>query len=147
MARVGPLGRVVALVVASGCLGMLVMGLLVNPDPSGVGTHHQLGLVPCGMISRYGIPCMTCGMTTSVAWFVRGRLLASVYVQPMGLAIAFLAGMTFWAALYTAISGRSAHRLLHLVPWRHYLVPLGVLAILAWIWKIAIHLAGCDGWR
>ena len=51
-------------------------------------------------------------MTTSFAWFVRGNLLASLWVQPMGLALAVIVAMTFWLALYMAVSGKPAWRLL-----------------------------------
>ena len=85
-------------------------------------------------------------MTTSFAWFVRGNWLASFYVQPMGFVLAMLAVAIFWAGLYIAVSGRGIHRLLRFIPPRYYGVPLTTWAILAWAWKIYIHLHGLDGW-
>jgi hypothetical protein len=85
-------------------------------------------------------------MTTSFAWFVRGNVLASLYVQPMGTLLAFAAAVTFWAALYIAITGKPVHRLMRTLPSSYYvLVPVGV-GIAAWAWKIFIHLRGTDGW-
>jgi hypothetical protein len=85
-------------------------------------------------------------MTTSFAWFVRGRLLASLYVQPMGAVLAALAGCCVWAGLYLAFTGRPVYRLLYLRPGGHYFLPLLGLGIAAWAWKIFIHLRGIDGW-
>ena len=85
-------------------------------------------------------------MTTSIAWFARGRLLASFYLQPMGFVIAVVAGMTLWAGAYMAMTGRPVHRLLRFLPARYYLLPLFGFWILAWVWKIGIHLTGHDGW-
>jgi len=86
-------------------------------------------------------------MTTSFAWFVRGRLLHSLWVQPMGTVLALLACLTFWAALYVGVTGKPIARLMRMVPSRYYLTPLLTFALLAWAWKIFIHLRGIDGWR
>ncbi len=85
-------------------------------------------------------------MTTSFAWFVRGNLLASLYVQPMGLLLAVLCAMTFWSSLYIALTARPAHRLLARVPLRYSLWPALGLALAAWGWKIWLHARGIDGW-
>ncbi len=45
----------------------------LRPDPSGFGTHQQLGFPPCTIYTYFKIPCPTCGMTTSFAHFVRGE--------------------------------------------------------------------------
>jgi len=86
-------------------------------------------------------------MTTSFAWFVRGNFLASFYVQPMGFVLAVMAAMTFWAALYVAITGKPAYLLLSFVPRRYTLLPLLLFGAAAWGWKIFIHLHGIDGWN
>ena len=145
--RLSVWGRALGLAVAAGCLAVLVVAARTQPSPAGVGTHEGLGLQPCSLLARTGLPCPSCGMTTSFAWFVRGNILASLYVQPMGAVLALLTGWCVWGGLYAAISGRPAHHLLRLVPSRYYLIPLFALAILAWVWKIAIHLGGWDGWR
>jgi hypothetical protein len=85
-------------------------------------------------------------MTTSFAWLAKGNLLASGYVQPMGAILALLAAASVWGGLYIAITARPAHRLLRLLPPRYTLFPLLLMGILAWGWKILIHLNGVDGW-
>lgn len=139
-------GRCSALVIGLGALAVLVVALWLRPDGKGIGTHQQLGLDRCQFEARTGLPCPTCGMTTSFSYFVRGRWLASAYVQPMGTVLAFVAAMTVWGALYVAWSGRPSHRLLRFVPSRYYLVPLFGGIILGWTWKIWIHLKGVGGW-
>ncbi|MGE5612468.1 MAG: DUF2752 domain-containing protein [Bacillota bacterium] len=140
------LERLAALAVALGCLAVLATALILPPSPGGVGTHRGLGLDACSLLVRTGVPCPTCGMTTSFSYFVRGQVLASLYVQPMATVLAFLAALTFWAGLYVAMTGRPGHRLLRSVLPRYYLIPLFTLAVLAWVWKIGIHLTGHDGW-
>ena len=72
--------RMLALSIAVGCLAVLVIAASLPPSRRGFSTHTQLGLQPCQFLSRTGIPCGGCGMTTSFAWFVRGNIAASLYV-------------------------------------------------------------------
>jgi hypothetical protein len=144
--RLGVLHRIVALLVSMACLSVLVTALLVRPNAAGTSTHRQLGLAECQFLRAAGIPCPSCGMTTSFAWFVRGNVLASLWVQPMGTFLAAGAALTFWAALYIAVTGKPVHRLIRGAGGSYYvLVPVGA-AIAAWGWKIFIHLRGLDGW-
>lgn len=139
-------GRLAALAAALGCLAPLVTAALLTPSARGTGSHTALGLASCQFLARTGLPCPTCGMTTSWTWFVRGNLAASLYVQPMGTVLAVLAVCCFWAGLYIAITGRPVYRLLRVLPGRYFFVPLLLFAIAAWGWKIFIHLTGHDGW-
>lgn len=133
-----PLQRLVAAGVAMACLGALVIAATLTPSPTGVETHLALGFDRCGYLTRSGLPCPTCGMTTSFAYFVRGDLARSAVAQPMGALLAFAATMTVWAGAYVAVSGRPAHRLLRLVPPRYYVLPLMALAVAAWAWKMYV---------
>lgn len=139
-------GRLIAAGVAGACLAVLVVAALLEPSRAGSGTHTGLGLNRCDFLARVDLPCPSCGMTTSFSWFVRGNVLASLYVQPMGAVLAMTCAITFWSALYIAISGRPAYRLLQRIPPKYYLVPLFTLAVLGWVWKIVLHAKGIDGW-
>lgn len=132
--------------ISAACLGVLITAAKLQPSPTGVGTHTELGLYQCALLAETNIPCPTCGMTTSFSWFVRGNWLASFYVQPMGFVLAVLTVGGFWLGLYVAATGRGVYRLLQLVPPRYYGVPLVSWTIIAWAWKIYIHLHGLDGW-
>lgn len=138
--------RLLGLGVAFSCLGVLAVAARLPPNPRGMSSHTALGLQPCEFLDRAGLPCPSCGMTTSFAWFVRGNVPASLYVQPMGTVLAALAGACVWAGLYLSLTGRPVYRLLYLRPGRYYFVPLLAVGVAAWAWKILIHLRGIDGW-
>jgi hypothetical protein len=62
----------------------------VTADPSGRGTHQQFGLPPCVVLTLTKLPCPTCGMTTSVAHFVRGRWRESAEANTSGFLTAVM---------------------------------------------------------
>ena len=130
--------RAVCAVLALGALAVLAIAAWLQPDPSGIGTHRALGLAPCGWMVGMGLPCPTCGMTTAFALAARGSFLASAYVQPMGFVLAVGTAATALACLHTALTGgRLAHVLgARLTP--RVVVGLGILALLAWGWKLAL---------
>jgi hypothetical protein len=138
--------RILAACVSIGCIAVLITAVFVRPNPTGMSTHTALGLARCYFLDTSGIPCPSCGMTTSFAHFVRGNIAASLWVQPMGTSLGLGAALTFWAALYIAVTGKPVHRLMRIVPSVYYvLIPMGV-GIAGWAWKIFIHLRGIDGW-
>lgn len=54
------------------------MGAFVlHPDPIGHGTHTQIGLPPCPMVSMFHRPCPGCGLTTSWTSILHGNLPAA----------------------------------------------------------------------
>ena len=138
--------RALALAVALSCLAVLGLAARLPPSPTGIGSHRALGLQSCHFLDTTGLPCPSCGMTTSFTWFARGNLLASLYVQPMGAALAAITACCVWGGLYIALTGRPVYRLLRLIPGRYYLLPLLTLGVLAWGWKTLIQLNGLDGW-
>jgi hypothetical protein len=69
---------------AIGLVAVLGVARLLKPDPRGFGTHTQLGLYPCVFAQVTGVRCPSCGMTTSFAWFVRGRFDRSWQANPVG---------------------------------------------------------------
>lgn len=146
-ARLGVGERLLALVIGLSCGAILAIALTLHPNPNGVGTHAGfVGLQPCRFLDRTGLPCPSCGMTTSFSWFVRGNVLASIYVQPMGFILAVLTCACLWVAFYVAITAKPAHRLLRLLPTHYYLFWILGLAVAAWGWKMFLRLKGLDGW-
>ncbi len=144
--RVSLMPRLLALGVGMTCLAVLWIGAGIQPNPSGMGSHTDLGLTKCQFLGNSGLPCPSCGMTTSFAWFVRGNLAASVYVQPMGALLAMMSAITFWIAFYIALTGRPIHRAARFLSTGRFLFAILLFAALAWAWKIFIHLQGWDGW-
>lgn len=145
-ARLAWTERLLSLGISLGCLAVLVTAAQLTPHPAGMGTHRDLGLYACTFVDRTGLPCPSCGMTTSFTWFAHGNLLASFYVQPAGLALAILATLVFWTGLYIAITGKPVHRLLKRFPPIVYLSVLFGIGIFGWAWKIFLYVKGMDGW-
>jgi len=92
-----PLGRFVWALLGAGCGAVVGLAAWLRPDPSGFGTHRQLGLPPCEFGAMTGIPCPGCGLTTSFAHMAHGHLIAGFSSHLMGPPL-FL--MTLWIALY-----------------------------------------------
>jgi len=142
-----PWSRLLALAISVTGLTLLGIGAWLIPNGErGISTHTQLGLPPCAWEERMGIPCPSCGYTTSVSYFAHGNLIASLYIQPMGFVIAAFFAAAAWIGAYIAFTGRPVHRLVSMLPGRMLLVLLLALAIAGWAWKIAIHLTGHDHW-
>ena len=120
-------------------LGILVLlGLFVTPDPRGYGTHTHLGLPDCKTIEWFGVPCPGCGVTTSMCLAAHGRLLASLYNQPFGLACALtLAFAPLWA-LRQQLAGRDLYVEVGRIAYKPWLVAGSVLILAAWIWKLGL---------
>lgn len=141
------LTRLVAALFAIGCGTVLGVARTLAPSPTGVGTHRQLGLPPDPILEATGVPMPGCGMTTSFAWFVRGNVLASVYVEPMGALLAAVTTAAVPLGLFITITGRPAHRKLTPLLRMPTLVIVGVFVVVSWGWKVLIHLNGWDGWK
>ncbi|MBM4114113.1 MAG: DUF2752 domain-containing protein, partial [Phycisphaerae bacterium] len=80
--------RIAAALIGAASLSLLLLASTLEPSSKGLGTHTQLGLPPCTWTIAFGIPCPSCGMTTSFAHAVRGDLLSSFVAQPMGALLA-----------------------------------------------------------
>ena len=136
--RIGWGGRLIAAAMALGSLAVLVLASQLNPNPAGVETHRQLGLPPCGLLQVSGVPCMTCGMTTSFAHLTHGQIWQSIVVQPGGTVLAFVAAIIVWAGGYVALTGRPSTRLLNMIPWTRLLFGLLGVVLIAWVYKIIV---------
>src|SRR5271154_3804334 len=72
----------------------------LQPDPRGFGTHRQLGLPPCIVRLVFGIPCPSCGMTTSFAHLMRGQLAKAFRANAAGLLLGLVcAALVPWCWL------------------------------------------------
>jgi len=103
--------------------------------------HFDFGLMfgPCGMKQRTGLPCPTCGMTTSVLAFTRGDLLTAFYAQPAGGFLCTLLVVGAFFAFLTSVFGvyfSAFDRLFAEVGIGHWIV--GLLIILAAGWAVTM---------
>jgi hypothetical protein len=84
----------------------LVIAAWLRPSPLGMGTHQQLGLPPCTLVTMFGIRCPSCGMTTSWSHFVRGQWVQSLQANVGGCLLAAIAAVSGGWMLLSAASGR-----------------------------------------
>jgi hypothetical protein len=96
------------LLAAAGVAALLILARKLEPDRRGYGTHTQLGLRPCAYLTVTGRLCPTCGMTTSFAWFARGRLDRSWQANPAGCLYALLCVPAFAWLVTSAIADTPA---------------------------------------
>lgn len=136
--RLSLTARLIAGTLAGGALAVLVTAAMLEPNARGVETHTQLGLPPCGLLRATGLPCMTCGMTTSFAHLAEGQVWQSLVVQPAGTVVALLTAIGFWVCAYITVTGRPSARLLNMVPWARILFSVLGIVILGWIYKIVM---------
>jgi hypothetical protein len=133
--------RTRATITLVGCLAVLGLAAYLTPDPSGVGTHRQLGFPTCGLVLTTGLPCPTCGMTTAFAHAVRGHLPTAFATQPFGAALALATMAAAGLAAAALWTGRTRR-----VNWYRVSpgwTAFGVLLFmgLAWVYKIVATLA------
>lgn len=104
-------------------LVLLVLGLSLwlNPDRRQYGTHEQLGLSPCPVMERFGVPCPSCGLTTSFTLMARGRILQSFDAHYCGPFV-FLGAIAYGGLMVTFLIKRK--RPIIYWPWW---VPVGLL--------------------
>lgn len=98
-------------IIAAGLVGMFWVAVAIDPfdaqgQPLTMGSHRQLGLPPCNFVKITGLPCPSCGMTTSFALLMHGEIAASLRANAVGtLLAAFLLGLIPWS-LFSAARGR-----------------------------------------
>lgn len=139
--------RLVALLVLAGLAAPMVVAAFLKPDPTGAGTHRQLGQPSCTMLVVTGYPCPTCGMTTAFAHAVRGRWISAFHAQPFGWLLAVTSMFGTCVAAVSVVTGRA-----WVVNWyriRPTKVVFGILLLCAagWGYKIMVVRAAASGWN
>ena len=88
---------------------VFIIGLAgwLDPDPTGVGTHMQLGLNRCVLLQELNLPCPMCGMTTTFALMADLQWLAAFQNQPLGVVLFFLTCMVAIVSATELIKPRS----------------------------------------
>ncbi len=127
--------RLFAAALAAAALAVLITAALIHPDPTGTGTHRQLGMPECGWLVITGYPCPTCGMTTAFSAAAHAAPFTSIKAQPFGAALALATAAFFWAALHVAVFGSMLGRLFERVLAPKVLVPTALFFLAAWAFK------------
>ncbi len=87
---VGPWARALLVAASLALVAGFVVAYRLEPDPRGFGTHQRLGLPPCTIRAVFGIPCPSCGMTTSFANVTKGRWREAARANVAGLLLAIV---------------------------------------------------------
>jgi len=69
--------------------------------------HYKIALWPsvCGFEQKYGLPCPTCGMTTSATAFAQGKIFEAFYIQPAAALLCSVLAVSAFLALFIAVFG------------------------------------------
>ena len=130
--------RIQYLVVIGLAAALLLIARLLRPSADGVGTHRQLGLPPCAFLHFTGIPCPSCGLTTSVAHAARFHFYQSLTTQPFGLVVFISAVLSIPLSIYFIRRRVSWSTLDGLRGKNLVIYMLIALFILCWLYKIAV---------
>jgi Protein of unknown function (DUF2752) len=99
-----------------------------NGEPLRLGTHQQLGLPECNFKSLAGVPCPSCGMTTSFTLLVRADIWHSMQANFAGTLLATFGLLFIPWAFASAFFGRFVFiRRMEIVVFRLALVFLVIL--------------------
>jgi hypothetical protein len=101
----------------------------------------------CGFKQRYGLPCPTCGMTTTVLTFARGRIFDAFYIQPAGALFCCVLVAAAFLAFVTAVFGvcfRFIRRFFSEIKVRYIIIALTVIIAAGWAVTLARALAAGD---
>lgn len=108
----------------------------LQPSQTDIGTHTQLRLPPCIFLKMTGLPCPSCGMTTSFAQLARGNILGALKANPAGPML---------AAVFILIICTSARAFVLNRPWndifgkkRFQSAAIFVIALYIGIWILKI---------
>jgi len=116
-------------------LGAVGLGLALTPSPTGVGTHSQLGLPPCGFYVMTGKPCPTCGVTTAFVEAAHGHLGRALVTQPFGCLLFVLTAGGALALVAALVARRSLSPLMTTYGVVGPVIVLAVIALASWIYK------------
>ena len=125
--------RLFWLAVLAGCVAVVITAAGLSPHPAGYGTHRQLTGSPCLFRYFLGVPCATCGMTTSFAHMARLQVGRAFAAQPAGALL--FAGIVLLAPFAAVQVIKGTTRRLRMPP--DWVLALAVVCLFAgWIYKI-----------
>ena len=120
-------------------LGILIVALVLDADPSGVGTHQQLGLPECGFIPLFGGPCPSCGFTTTFTLAAHGHLLTAFVNQPFGFLLFLGAVASLPLGAVAVLKQVSWLEATDRWPWGRIVAGTLLLWLLCWAYKWQIY--------
>jgi hypothetical protein len=140
------------LLMATGLITVFTIAIRLNPYVNGgtartMETHRQLGLPPCTFYALTGLPCPSCGMTTSFSLLMHGDVVHSVRANAVGTLLAvFCLALIPWCLASAALG-----RLLFVTDLEAVLIRLIIaflvlmlgrwVIVLTWLWLTHTHVS------
>jgi Protein of unknown function (DUF2752) len=121
-------------------LAVLALSRFLQPDPSGFGTHTQLGLPPCAFRAITSLPCPTCGLTTAFAYMARLQITSAVRSHPLGLPLFLLDVAVVPLSLLGCVRAWPINHALQRLRVGSVAVIISVAALLAWVARLIVIL-------
>jgi hypothetical protein len=87
-------------------IGGFALAFALEPDPRGYGTHQSLGLPPCTFRMLFGIPCPSCGMTTSFSHLMHGNVSQAIRASASGVVLAAVCAIQIPWCWWSAVRSR-----------------------------------------
>ncbi len=137
------------LLIAAGLVAIFTLAARINPyNPDGsarkMSTHTQLGLQRCTLEEKLGVPCPSCGMTTSFSLLLHGDLLNSLRANWVGTLLA-----TFCLALIPwSVVSAARNRALFVTSLEKAVIAVIVvlLCLMLFRWAIVLGFGWFYGW-
>jgi hypothetical protein len=102
--------RLCLVLIAVVLVGVFALAIWLDPYKDGrvwlEGTHQQFGLPQCTFKDVTGLPCPSCGMTSSFALLMRADILRSLQANAVGTGLALALLITIPWCLASALRGR-----------------------------------------
>jgi hypothetical protein len=135
---------------ALGLIAVFAVAFWINPynadgSPLTMASHRQLGLPPCTFYFTTGLPCPSCGMTTSFALLMHGDVRNSLRANAVGTLLAGFGLLLIPWCLASAVCQRTLF--IRSVERALTLVVLLFLSMMLLRWIIVIGLAWWTGTR
>lgn len=115
---------------------LLVVPFFLTPAVSGFGTHTQLGLPPCWFRVWIGLPCPTCGLTTSLTHLLQGNLSAALQAHLLGPLVHTLLCVIVLISLAICWRPGLTSRIFHSHAVRVVVDFALILLVITWIYEV-----------
>lgn len=119
-------------------IATLGLARYLQPSARGFGTHEQLGLPACTFLTWTGIPCPSCGLTTSFAYAAHGHWWDAFLAQPFGLLAFCLTALSIPLAVYLLYRRIAWEQFLHRRATNRIIYALLVVYLVSWCYKIYV---------
>jgi hypothetical protein len=130
--------RLTGMVVALPCWTILIVGSFLTASSKGDGTHTQIGLPACRSMVVDGVPCPSCGLTTSITSAVHGNFGASLRANVFGTLLFFALVLAGVIGLVQTASGTDILGRIFRRRWWFFSGLLITGILIGWAIKLAI---------